>query len=346
MQHLLTRMRHQIVEAATANGALVLRVRALPLPAAAAAALDAAADQLSALLLSRGDPHPDPNPSHAAAADAHQAEPRPALDSANGTIRECATGSGAPLSAAPARQAAACGDAARAESCTGSGHTADGDAQPAAALRAGADHSTPSAGTVPETSGQGGAQGGVGDGRTGDGAADPAANPTLGSIAAPTGLATLRARLTAAFEGGTGGEAGEGQDLGHEAGSALLRRAWQLGPRRVGPNVLLLPPRTGAPGLWDVPASAVLASGKRAGVPQGLPAAAPAGADAAASGGAGHHGAAETGNEESPPEQVRSTAVLSVPAAYCWSSSVLLMNNLQVPIRACALPSQHWPCSC
>ena len=308
---------HQIVEAATANGALVLRVRALPLPAAAAAALDAAADQLSALLLSRGDPNADPNPAHAAAADAHQAEARPALDSANGISTEHATGSGAPPSAGPARQAASRGGAGLAGSCVGSGHALADDARPAAASGAVAGHSTHSAGTSPGTSGQGGAQGGAADGRTGDGAADPAASPTPGTLAAPAGLATLRARLTAAFEGGTGGAAAEGQGLGHEAGSALLRRAWQLGPRRVGPNVLLLPPRAGSPGLWDVPAGAVVASGKCAGVAQGLSAAAAAGADAAASGGAGHHGAAEAGNEESPPEQVQSTAMLSVPAARC-----------------------------
>ena len=308
-------MRHQIVEAATANGALVLRVRALPLPAAAAAALDAAADQLSALLLSRGDPNPDPNPSLAAAADAHRAEPRSTPDSANGTSMEHDAGSGAPSSAGPARQAALCGDAVLAESCAGSGHAVYGDAQPAAASELVADPNAHSAGTSPGTSGQGGAQGGVADGRTGDGAADPAASPTPGTLAAPAGLATLRARLTAAFEVGTGGEAAEGQGFGHEAGSALLRRAWQLGPRRVGPNVLLLPPRAGMPGLWDVPASAVVASGKRAGVAQGMPPAAPAGADAAASGGAGHHGAADACNEVSPPEQVRSTAMLSVPAA-------------------------------
>lgn len=303
------------MEAATANGALVLRVRALPLPAAAAAALDAAADQLSALLLSRGDLHPDPDPVHAAAADAHQLEPCSAPDCANGTSMDHDAGSGAPPSAGAARSAASCGNAALTESCAGSGHAVDRDAWPAAPLGAVADLNAHSAGTSPETSGQGGAQGGVAHGRTGDGAADPAASPTPGSIAAPSGLATLRARLTAAFGGDAGGEAAEGQGLGHEPGSALLRRVWQLGPRRVGPNVLLLPPRAGTPGLWDVPASAVLASGKRSGGSQGGPAAVPAGADAAASPGPGHHGAADAGNEESPPEQVGSTAVLSGPAA-------------------------------
>ena len=313
-------MRHQIVEAATANGAVVLRVRASPLPAAAASALDSAADLLSVSLLSRSDPSPVP----AAAAGARQAEPLPAPDSANGTSSsKHAAGPGASPSAGSARQAASCSDAALADGSVASGHVVDGDAQSAATGGAVAEHSTQSAGIPPETPGQGGARGRVADSETrGEAADSQAASPSPGSPAAPSALAKLRARLTAAYEGGTGGEAAGGQGVGSEPGSALLRRAWQLGPRRVGPNVLLLPPRAGAPGLWDVPATAVLASGKRAGGAQGGPAAGPAGADVGVSGGTSSHAAGKTGGESAPSEQVRARhrSLTSSICAFCVSN--------------------------
>ena len=48
--------------------------------------------------------------------------------------------------------------------------------------------------------------------------------------------------------------------------SALLARTWLLGPRRIGPNLLLVPGHGQAnlPTLWDVPRADVVALGKRA----------------------------------------------------------------------------------
>ena len=79
-------------------------------------------------------------------------------------------------------------------------------------------------------------------------------NPESRSSAALGALATLRARLAAAVAGqeadaehaeGEGSVSGLGSGSG--SGWELLRRAWQLGPRRAGPNILLLPPLPGAP---------------------------------------------------------------------------------------------------
>jgi len=80
----------QVVEAATANGAVLLRVRALPLPGAAAAALDGASDLLGALLQRRTDSSPDPGDAAAAAA-AEAASP----DANGGALRAGANGGAA-----------------------------------------------------------------------------------------------------------------------------------------------------------------------------------------------------------------------------------------------------------
>ena len=311
----------QVVEAATANGAVLLRVRALPLPGAAAAALDGASDLLGALLQRRTDSSPDPGDAAAAAA-AEAASP----DANGGALRAGANGGAAAPTAAPpgapdgatggAADAGGRGDempsggagrtepgpgngagvsAAEAGGCAGleagadaSGGTATtSDAAPdvAAALR-GATQCASSSGYErgagkAHANGGGSPAGPSSAARTphperdstaptpGTGAkAPPGPHPATapGSLQAPGALGMLRARLTAALSGDGGAEAASGEGAGTQEGGlgpALLRRAWQLGPRSTGPNILLLPPAPGAPGLWHVPAAEVVALGKR-----------------------------------------------------------------------------------
>ncbi|KAL6770647.1 EFG13 [Auxenochlorella protothecoides x Auxenochlorella symbiontica] len=106
----------------------------------------------------------------------------------------------------------------------------------------------------------------------------PLPSPLAGALEA--GAAVLQAALGEAGRGAGPGErereaaAELGRRLAASAEGAglLLARAWALGPRRVGPNALLLSPTSpgqgaGGPttGLWDVPPPGVLAVGGRQG---------------------------------------------------------------------------------
>lgn len=328
-----------MVEAATANGAVVLRVRALPLPAAAAAALDASADLLLSCL-QRHDGAVDDD----AGQTSETLSPRPTStasgaagpSTANGQNAAAATpSSSADICASPASPAAAsqsCPEPAAASSVPAAGSRAaaiglsraeepagapptDGTTAAAASSAAQDAGSGPGPGQEPRQAAATGAadedarggepvgaslevQGGKADPQSGSmrvaqgvvangsarrtdsgsgeagicdvpvtaaagsdtpsGVVHPAGvhdpNPESRSSAALGALATLRARLAAAVTGQeadaehTEGE-GSASGLGSGSGSGweLLRRAWQLGPRRVGPNILLLPPLPGAP---------------------------------------------------------------------------------------------------
>ncbi|KFM26039.1 Elongation factor 2 [Auxenochlorella protothecoides] len=177
----------------------------------------------------------------------------------------------------------------------------------------------------------------------------PLPSPLAGALEA--GAAVLQAALGEAGRGAGPGErereaaAELGRRLAASAEGAelLLARAWALGPRRVGPNALLLSPTSpgqgaGGPttGLWDVPPPGVLAVGGRQG--RGARPPSPAGVGPAAAGAAPAEGA---GADEAV-EEARATLRIAlgrpeVAQVLCLGQGGAHAGNAEVDAQGTAL---------
>ena len=199
----------QVVEATTANGLCTVRVAALPLPAAVASVLDGAGDVLRRSLLVRRDGSRQPVLDSRAAQHAHSSTAEACCSSSNGAAEE-----------APASQS----QHAQPDGAAGTLGSSEGGERMNRDVHAG---SVPTNGAtvepgLPEPAGR---HRPVSQGA--DEEADSSGHVYLEAdeVAAEAGseLSSLQQRLHAAVAE-AGGDAAE-----------LLRRAWLLGPKQVGP---------------------------------------------------------------------------------------------------------------